>query len=176
MQINNKQDFWSGVMFIGLGVAFAIGATKYSMGTSARMGPGYFPFWLGVCLAGLGAVVALGALSPKAQKTAVEPFHWKVAGIIIGATVLCGLVFNFLGVYISIFLLVAVCSLAAHDYDWKVSFATGLFIVVFVWLAFVKGLKLVFPLWPASLVELVSPWWIRFLELVSPWLPGLSAN
>jgi len=102
MQLRNKQDFWSGVMFIALGVAFAIGATKYSMGTAARMGPGYFPFWLGVCLAGLGAIVALGALSPKTEETKVDPFHWKVAGIIIGSVILCGVVFSFLGVYISI--------------------------------------------------------------------------
>jgi len=151
MQLRNKQDFWSGVMFIALGVAFAIGATKYSMGTAARMGPGYFPFWLGVCLAGLGAIVALGAIRPKATETVIDPFHWKVAGIIIGSTILCGVVFSFLGVYISIFLLVAVCSLAAHDYNWKVSFATGLFMVVFVYLAFIKGLGLIFPLWPSFL-------------------------
>jgi len=151
MQLRNKQDFWSGVMFMALGIAFAIGATKYSMGTAARMGPGYFPFWLGVCLAGLGAIVALSALSPKATETQIDPFHWKVAGIIIGSTILCGVVFSFLGVYISIFLLVAVCSLAAHDYNWKVSFATGIFMVIFVYLAFIKGLGLIFPLWPSFL-------------------------
>ena len=44
MQLRNKQDFWSGVMFVALGVGFALGATSYSMGTAARMGPGYFPF------------------------------------------------------------------------------------------------------------------------------------
>src|SRR3546814_6794417 len=59
MQLRNKEDFWSGVMFLAIGVGFALGATSYSMGTSARMGPGYFPFWLGVLLALLGAIVAL---------------------------------------------------------------------------------------------------------------------
>jgi len=151
MQIKNKQDFWSGVMFMALGIAFAIGAREYSMGTAARMGPGYFPFWLGIFLAGLGAIVALGAMRLKAQATTVDPFHWKVAGVIVGSVIFCGVVFSFLGVYISIFLLVASCSLAAHDHDWKVSFATGLFMVVFVWLAFIKGLGLVFPLWPSFL-------------------------
>jgi len=151
MQLRNKQDFWSGVMFSALGVAFAIGATKYSMGTAARMGPGYFPFWLGVCLAGLGAIVALSAIRPKATQTVVDPLHWRVAGIIIGSVILCGVIFSFLGVYLSIFILVAVCSLAAHDYSWKVSFATGLFMVLFVYLAFIKGLGLIFPLWPSFL-------------------------
>ena len=44
MQLRNKQDFWAGAMFVALGLGFAWGATQYQMGTSARMGPGYFPF------------------------------------------------------------------------------------------------------------------------------------
>jgi len=153
MHIKNQQDFWSGLMFSAVGIAFALGATKYSMGTAARMGPGYFPFWLGVLLALLGAVVALGALRAKAEETKVDPFHWKVAGIIIGSTVLCGLTFQFLGVYISIFLLVALCSIAAHDYHWQISFATGIFMALFTWLAFIEGLGLVFPRWPSFLSQ-----------------------
>src|SRR3546814_2673111 len=50
MLIKNKQDFWSGIMFTAVGAAFALGARGYAMGTSARMGPGYFPFWLGIAL------------------------------------------------------------------------------------------------------------------------------
>jgi hypothetical protein len=53
MQLRNKQDFWSGVMFILLGLGFAWKATSYSMGTAARMGPGYFPHWLGIIIATL---------------------------------------------------------------------------------------------------------------------------
>ncbi|HYG44796.1 MAG TPA: tripartite tricarboxylate transporter TctB family protein, partial [Bordetella sp.] len=47
MQLRNRQDFWSGVMFIALGLGFAWKAASYQMGTAARMGPGYFPFALG---------------------------------------------------------------------------------------------------------------------------------
>ena len=62
MQLRNKQDFWSGVMFTLLGLGFAWKATSYSMGTAARMGPGYFPHWLGIIMAVLGAVILLGSL------------------------------------------------------------------------------------------------------------------
>ena len=48
MQIKNQKDFWSGLMFVGVGVAFAVGSLDYSFGNSARPGPGYFPFGLGV--------------------------------------------------------------------------------------------------------------------------------
>jgi hypothetical protein len=151
MQIRNKQDFWAGVMFVLLGIGFALGATQYSMGTAARMGPGYFPFWLGVCLAILGALVAFGALSPKTEQTTVDKFDWKIVVVIIGSVALCGTVMNFLGIYLSIFLLVVLSSLASHEFSWKVAAITGVFLVLLVYGAFIKGLGLIFPLWPTFL-------------------------
>lgn len=149
MQLRNKQDFWSGVMFVALGIGFALGATNYSMGTAARMGPGYFPFWLGVCLAVLGATVAIGALKEKAEVTEVEKFDFRILLIIIGSVVFAGVVLNILGIYLTVFLLVVLSGLASHEFSWKVAVATGIFLVVFVWLAFIKGLGLIFPLWPS---------------------------
>ena len=55
MVIKSRRDFWSGLMFLVTGAAFAWGATIYSFGNSARPGPGYFPFGLGILLAILGA-------------------------------------------------------------------------------------------------------------------------
>src|SRR5690606_14120046 len=134
MQLRNKQDCWSGVMFVVLGAGFALGATNYSMGTAARMGPGYFPFWLGVCLAVLGAVVAISALKDKAEETEVERFDFRMLGIIVSSGILTGTVLNLLGVYISVFLLVVISSLASHEFNWKVAVAPGVFLVLFVWL------------------------------------------
>ena len=46
MRIHNQQDFWSGVMFAVVGVAFAGFAQEYEMGTGQRMGPAFFrPCW-----------------------------------------------------------------------------------------------------------------------------------
>ena len=151
MQLKNKQDFWSGIMFVGIGAGFAIGATAYSMGTSARMGPGYFPFWLGILLAVLGAIVALGALAKSAEHLPLEKFDWKILAIVIGAVVGCGLVLNYLGVYVSIFLLVFFSSMASHIFNWKVAVVNGICLMIFVWVAFIKGLGLIFPLWPVFL-------------------------
>ncbi len=151
MQLRNKQDFWAGAMFVALGLGFAYQATSYQMGTAARMGPGYFPFWLGICLAVLGAVVALTALRPKATKTTVDKFDFKILGIIVGAVVLFGLLLQPLGLYLSLFILVVLSSLASHEFSWKVAVINAAFLVVFCWLAFIKGLGLIFPLWPSFL-------------------------
>jgi hypothetical protein len=152
-RIRSKQDLWSGIMFVAIGLFFAWGATSYSMGTAARMGPGYFPFWLGLLLALLGAVVALGSLSPKAEETEIDKFDWRIVGLVIGSVVLYGVLLQPLGVYIATFLLVVLSSIAGHDFNWKVAAANGIFLVVFSYLAFVKGLGLIFPLWPTLIVN-----------------------
>ena len=151
MQLRNKQDFWSGVMFITLGLGFAYKATSYSMGTAARMGPGYFPHWLGLLMAIIGAVILLSSLAPKAEETTVDRFDFKILGIIVGAIVLFGFTLRPLGLVISLFLLVAISSMASHEHSWKVSLLNALFLTVLCWLAFVKGLGLIFPIWPAFL-------------------------
>ena len=48
MKIKSQKDFWSGLMFLVVGIGFAWGALNYSFGSSARPGPGYFPFGLGI--------------------------------------------------------------------------------------------------------------------------------
>ncbi|WP_025137461.1 tripartite tricarboxylate transporter TctB family protein [Achromobacter sp. DH1f] len=151
MQLRNRQDFWSGVMFIALGLGFAWQASSYQMGTAARMGPGYFPFWLGIVLALLGAIVLLGSMSKKAQETRVDKFDWRIVLLVVGSVVIYGLVLKLLGIYISVFILVVISSLASHEFSLKVAVANGIFLVVFSYLAFVKGLGLIFPLWPSFL-------------------------
>jgi hypothetical protein len=151
MQLRNKQDFWSGVMFVTLGLGFAYKATSYSMGTAARMGPGYFPHWLGIAMAILGAVILLTSLRAKAEETTVDRFDFKILAIIVGAIVIFGFCLRPLGLIISLFLLVAISSLASHEHSWKVSILNAIFLVVLCWLSFVKGLGLIFPIWPAFL-------------------------
>lgn len=151
MPLRNRQDFWSGVMFIALGLGFAWQANSYQMGTAARMGPGYFPFWLGIVLALLGAIVLLGSLSSKAQETRVDRFDWRIVLLVVGSVVIYGLVLKLLGIYVSVFILVVISSLASHEFSLKVAVANGLFLVMFSYLAFVKGLGLIFPLWPSFL-------------------------
>jgi len=150
MQLRNRQDFWSGVMFIALGLGFAWQASSYQMGTAARMGPGYFPFWLGIVLALLGAIVLLGSLSKKAHETHVE-FRLAHLFLVVGSVVLYGFILKPLGIYLSVFILVVVSSLASHEFSLKVAVANAIFLVVFSYLAFVKGLGLIFPLWPSFL-------------------------
>ena len=63
MKLASQKDFFSGLMFIAAGGAFAVGATNYTVGEGARMGPGYFPLMLGSLLALLGLAITLLSLA-----------------------------------------------------------------------------------------------------------------
>ena len=148
MQVSNKQDFWAGVMFVAVGAVAAVGSLKYTMGTARDMGPGYFPFWLGVCLAVLGAIMALRSVSAAAPVSKLDPIDLKTVVILLGSVALAGVLLNMLGILLTILILVVLSSMASHLFSWKVALVTGIGMAVFVWLAFIKALGLVFPLWP----------------------------
>lgn len=54
----HSKDFWSGAMLIALGVAAVVLSRDYPIGTSLRMGPGYFPRALGGLLVLFGLFFA----------------------------------------------------------------------------------------------------------------------
>ena len=66
MPIRNPRDFWSGVLFTLFGVGTLAIGSKYTLGTAARMGPGYFPRILGILLIVLGVVRIITAFDARA--------------------------------------------------------------------------------------------------------------
>ena len=78
MKIKSQKDFWSGLMFIGSGLFFALWAIGfYQMGTAVRMGPAYFPTVLGFLLVVLGAIVLLQSVTmqPEGDQAVHTPFN-----------------------------------------------------------------------------------------------------
>ena len=91
MQIKSQKDFWSGLMFIVVGIAFAWGSLNYSFGSSARPGPAYFPFGLGVLMAVLGAFVLFGAMTIETEDgDRIGPWAWRPLVVMVLALVLFG--------------------------------------------------------------------------------------
>jgi Tripartite tricarboxylate transporter TctB family len=149
--IRNKQDFWAGALYFGAGVFFAGFATQYSMGTAAKMGPGYFPFWLGLLLCGIGAYVALNGLRKTAEVNEVEPFDWKTILTILGAVVAFGLLLQPMGLYIALLALIIISAFASHEFSWKGTLLNAVVLIALCYVMFVYALKLQFPLYPQFL-------------------------
>ena len=161
MKIKSQKDFLSGLMFLVVGGVFAWGATHYSIGTGARMGPGYFPMMLGIILAILGAVILMGSLiveTPDGDK--VSKIAWKPLGYILGANLVFGALLGGLpsigipsfGLIAAIFALIIIASKAGDEFSWKSVLILATVLSIGSYLAFIFLLKLQMPVWPAFLV------------------------
>lgn len=150
MKIKSQKDFWSGLMFVAVGIGFAAGATNYNFGTSARPGPGYFPFGLGIILAVLGALILFKALTIETEGgDKVGAIAWRPLGIIVGAMALFGVLLPWLGMFIALPILVITSALAGDEFHWGEAIANSVALTVFSWVVFIWGLNLVIPLWPS---------------------------
>jgi hypothetical protein len=152
VRIKSQKDFWSGLMFIVVGGAFAIGALNYSFGSSARPGPAYFPFGLGVLLAILGGMILFEALTIETEDgEPIGAFAWKPLFIILGAVLLFGFMLPRIGMVISLPILVLISAYASDEHTWVGTIVNATILTVMSWLVFVVGLKLTISMWPAFL-------------------------
>ena len=149
MKIKSQKDFWSGLMFLVVGIGFAWGATEYSFGSSARPGPGYFPFGLGVLLAILGGAVLFKALTIESEGgDPIGGVAWKPLLIIVASVVLFGVMQPRLGVAITLPVLIVFSAMAGDEFRWRGALLSAVVLTVGSWFIFVWGLNLVLPVWP----------------------------
>ena len=158
MKLASQKDFYSGLMFTAVGIVFAIGATNFTVGSAARMGPGYFPLLLGILLAILGVVVTLQSFKSKAvDGDPIGSFAWRPLGFIIGANLAFGVLLvgvpalgiPAFGMIIAIYALVLIAGYARPNASFKESLILATILAVGSYFAFVYALNLQFPVWPA---------------------------
>lgn len=158
MKIKNEKDFFAGLMFLVLGGGFAWGATSYTIGTGARMGPGYFPLLVGALLAVIGVLVMLKAMVIETQDGArVGAFAWKPLFFILGANLLFGILLVGLpalgipgmGLIVAIYGLAIVASLAGEEFNFKEALILATVLAVGSYVVFVWALNLTLPVWPS---------------------------
>ena len=153
MKIRNQRDFGAGIMYMVIGLFFAIMAKNYPMGTAAKMGPGYFPFYLGILMFLLGVLVAVKAFGAKAAIESIPKFNWRIIAQITGAVVLYGLLLPRMGFLIAVVVLVFVAASASKEFTWKGTAINAAFLVTFTYSVFVVGLKLQLPILPVFLQQ-----------------------
>jgi hypothetical protein len=157
MKIKSQKDFFSGLMFMAVGLAFAWGATTYTIGEGARMGPGYFPLVLGLLLAALGAFIVFEAVVVETEDgEPIGKWAWKPLGFIIAANLLFGVLLGGLpsiglpamGMILAIYGLTIVSALAGDEFNLKEVLILGTVLAIGSYLAFIVLLKLQFQVWP----------------------------
>lgn len=152
VKIKSQRDFWSGLIFVLVGIAFALGATNYSFGSSARPGAAYFPFGLGVLLAILGSMVLFKALTIESEGgDPIGNIAWKPLLVIVSAIVVFGLLLPYLGLALTLPILVTMSAMAGDEFHWKDALLNSLILTFGSWVIFIWGLNLIIPVWPVFL-------------------------
>ena len=157
MKIKSQKDFYSGVMFAVTGIAFAWGATTYSVGTGARMGPGYFPLMLGILMAVIGlAIMFTGITVETDDGEPIGKWAWKQVVYIIGANLAFGVLLGGLpsfgipamGMIVAIYALVLISSMAGNEFALPKVLALATVLAAGSYVAFIWALKLQIQVWP----------------------------
>jgi hypothetical protein len=159
LKLLHNKNVLAGLMFMLFGGAFFIGALQYSLGTGARMGPGYFPRMLGGLLFVLGVIIAIeGFIESKKGEDA--PMNWHIMPMIylLGAVGTFGVLLAgipslgipAMGLVAAAVSLIVISSIAARDKKWKEVIISAVALSAFCALAFVKGLGLQMKLFPWS--------------------------
>ena len=150
MKIKSQRDFWSGLMFLVTGAGFAVGATNYSMGTSARPGAGYFPLILSVILTIMGAVVLFEALTIETEDgEPIGDIAWRPLIVIVVAITVFGILLPRMGMLVTVPILIIMVSFAGDEFGWIGVIVNSVVLTAFAWLVFIKGLGLTIPLFPS---------------------------
>ena len=158
MLIKSQKDFFAGLLYMVIGIAFAWGATTYNIGDGARMGPGYFPLLLGVILAIIGGIVMARALVVETPDgDPIGRWAWKPLAFIIAANFLFGILLGgwpllgipAMGLIIAIVVLTFVAALAGDEFKFIEVLILAILLAVGSWAAFVWGLNLQFQVWPS---------------------------
>ena len=91
MKVKNQQDFAAGLLFLSVGIACAVGASKHVMGSASDPGPGYFPVFLGGLIALLGAWILFFSLTLETDGgDPMGALAWRPLLVIVGVVVLSG--------------------------------------------------------------------------------------
>ena len=111
MNTINKTDALAGILCIVLGAIFGVQALGMEIGTSLRMGPGYFPLALAGLLILLGGLIVASSFKTVAEEMSAHA--WRGMLFILPAPVFFGLTVRGLGFVPSIFATTLIASMAS---------------------------------------------------------------
>jgi hypothetical protein len=133
-------------MFIAFGALAIYVASDYPMGSTMRMGPGYFPTAVGVGLVILGGFVTVGGFKLKGE--GIGKFPWR-ASLFLGigfAAFAWGI--DHYGFVPALTVLILLASVAGREYRWREVIVETVVLIAGCWALFIWGLGLPFPLFP----------------------------
>jgi hypothetical protein len=148
MNIADQRNFAAGLVYFVLGVAVAIAANRYRMGSLARMGPGYFPFAAGMALGIVGVWLMGQAARRGAPLSTMGAWSGRSLIVVLSSVLLFGLLIDSMGLPIAVTALVGLASRAHPRFSWRVLTISLAVLLLVTWTVFVRLLGLPFSMLP----------------------------
>jgi hypothetical protein len=149
MRIRHPKDFLTGVMFVFFGAAAMVLSFGLTIGSAAKMGPGYFPLVLGGFLVVLGGLILLRGVAGRQESSRWPALQLKPVAIILVSVVLFSQILKPLGLLLSTAALVVLASRASHEFRWKEALLNAAALTGIVLAVFVYFLDFQLPVWPS---------------------------
>ena len=135
-------DLIAGAVFVLIGLFFGLQSLGLDIGTSLRMGPGYFPLVLSGVLILLGVVVLVRAA--VVDNGPMEALAWRGMLFILPAPVFFGLTVRGLGFVPSLFFTALIAAGASHKMTLVKAILLAFAVTIFSTLVFSYALGLPF--------------------------------
>ena len=145
LRVKKPEDLGAGILFILFGIAGLWFGKDYTVGTAARMGPGYFPMLLSWLLIGFGIFIAARAFVIEGPR--IEPFRWRSILLVFAAIASFAFTIQRFGLAVAAFLVVAIAAPAVRQTRWPAIVLLAVFVAAFCVGVFIFGLKQPLPLW-----------------------------
>jgi Tripartite tricarboxylate transporter TctB family len=142
--LRTNRDWIAGLLFIVLGGLAVILARDYPLGTTMRMGPGYFPTVLGGVLVLFGATILLRGIR-SGDKVKGE-WGWRPLAWITLSIVLFGYLLDRAGLVSATVVTLFVAAAAGREFRFKEVLVLAIVMTAFSVAVFSYGLKLPYPL------------------------------
>jgi putative tricarboxylic transport membrane protein len=154
MRIKSTQDFATGILFIGFGLAALWIGADYPVGTAQRPGTGVLPRILAWCLIGTGALLWLKAV--LVEGPGLTRWAWRPVIMISLATVAFALLVDRFGLVVAMLVSMTLAALGTPQTRWlEYAVFTSLMVAIGIGM-FIYGLRMPIPIWPKHLSGALS--------------------
>ena len=145
VRVKSPQDLGAGLVFLAIGIAGLYFGNDLAFGTSARMGPGYFPILLSGLIIVVGLVVGFQGLTVEGPP--IEKVQFRPISFIIAAILIFGLLIESIGLALTAILLTIFAAYARPEVKLSETILLGVGLALFTVVVFVYVLGQALPAW-----------------------------
>ena len=139
IRVKKPQDVGAAILFILMGTVGLWVGQDYTFGTSARMGPGYFPVMLSWLLLAFGAIIGAAAFAFEGPR--IERPNWRGILLVLAAILLFGLLIERAGLAATALGVPLLAAFATPEVRWKEAVALAVALAVACVVVFVYALR-----------------------------------